>query len=258
MNRGLKLWSINTGEYRKEAVRLYRQGVYEFIELYVLPDSLNTLPLWKELDIPYIIHVPHFAHGFNLANPQKTESNLAIYQTVRTFADELAARWLIFHGGIDGTIEETAKQLKSFHEPRALIENKPFHALPNRMGGERCMGASPEEIQRIQDETGCGFCLDFGHAVCAANSFQKEPYTFIERFLQMTPTMFHLTDVEDMSSVYDTHLALGKGELDIAGLLRKIPPMAWITFETDKESPDNLHDFEKDMLGLRSFQQQRS
>lgn len=253
VKRGLKLWSINTGAYRDEAVRLYGKGLFEYIELYVLPDSSQTLPLWKELAVPFVIHVPHFAHGFNLANSQKAESNHFIYQQSKLFADELNAHWLIFHGGVDGNIEETARQLKSFCEPGAVIENKPLIALPNRMGGERCVGTTPDEINRIKAETGCGFCLDFGHAVCAANAWGKEPYSFIDQFLKIEPTIFHLTDLKDMDSVYDTHLSLGTGQLNIKYLLKQLPEDAFVTFEMDKESSDNLHDFEKDMLWLTNL-----
>ena len=44
---GLKLWSINTGFYYEEAKKLYAQGIFDYIELYVVPDTLDTLPKWK-------------------------------------------------------------------------------------------------------------------------------------------------------------------------------------------------------------------
>ena len=120
---GLKLWSVNTDYYYEEAKKLYSQDVFDYIELYVVPHSLDTLLKWKELNIPFIIHAPHFAHGFNLAKKEKEGSNLEIYKEVKQFADELNAQFIIFHGGIDGDIKETARQLASFNEPRALIES---------------------------------------------------------------------------------------------------------------------------------------
>ena len=47
--RGLKLWSVNTDYYYDEAIRLYREGKYDYIELYVVPDTLFTLQKWKEM-----------------------------------------------------------------------------------------------------------------------------------------------------------------------------------------------------------------
>ena len=46
---GLKLWSVNTDYYYEEAKRLYGEGVFDYIELYVVPNTLDTLAKWKEL-----------------------------------------------------------------------------------------------------------------------------------------------------------------------------------------------------------------
>ena len=142
----------------------------------IIMDTTDTIEKWKKLDIPFIVHCPHFAHGFNLAKIKKKESNFKIYQQVKHFADELNAKYIIFHGGIDGNVKETAKQLASFNDPRALIENKPMIALPNKMGGEFCRGYNPNEIRLIKETAKCGFCLDFGHAICSANSQKIDVY----------------------------------------------------------------------------------
>lgn len=251
--RGLKLWSINTDTYYNEAQNLYEKGVFDYIELYVVPSSNETLNEWKKLNIPFIIHCPHFAHGFNLAKVEKKDSNLDIYLQVKKFADELNSPYIIFHGGIDGSIEETAKQLKSFNEPRALIENKPMIALPNRMGGNFCRGYNPEEIKAVIETAGCGFCLDFGHAICSANAQKKNVYDYCREFLQFSPKMFHLTDIDDITSVYDSHPHLGKGQLDLEKIFQMIPDDTHVTFETIKNSKENLDDFKEDMNFLKGF-----
>lgn len=250
---GLKLWSINTDVYYEEAKKLYSQGVFDYIELYVVPNSLETLPKWKELNIPFIIHAPHFAHGFNLAKKEKEESNLAIYREVKQFADELDVKFIIFHGGIDGDIKETARQLASFNEPRALIENKPYVALPNKMGGEFCRGYNIDEIKLVKETAKCSFCLDFGHAICAANSLGVNVYEYCKDFLQFNPNMYHLTDLNDITSPYDSHLHLGTGELDFKQIFDMIPDKSYITFETIKNSKENLDDFIEDMEWLKNF-----
>lgn len=249
---GLKLWSINTDKYLKEAIKLYDMGIYDYIELYVVPDTLDTLEQWKKLKIPYIIHNSHFAQGFNLAKQEKADRNREIYEQTKQFADELNAEFIIFHGGIDGDIRETAIQLAFFNEPRALIENKPFVALPNRMGGEFCRGYNVDEIKTVMDTAKCGFCLDFGHAICAANSLQQEPYSYIEKFLELNPQMFHLTDIADMTSPYDSHPHIGTGQLDIKRILKYIPKGKRITVETIKNSKENLGDFIEDISNLRN------
>ena len=248
---GLKLWSVNTDFYYEEAKKLYADNIFDYIELYVVPDTLETLQQWKKLNVPFIIHCPHFAHGFNHAKSEKRESNLKIYNQVKEFADELNAKYIIFHGGVEGDIKETAVQLKSFNEKRALIENKPFDALPNTMGGKFCRGYSPEEIEIVINTSGCGFCLDFGHAICSANSQKKEVYKYCESFLKFKPKMFHLTDCKDIKSPYDSHQHLGQGELDLDKIRKLLPENAIITLETIKNSKENLNDFIGDSKCMR-------
>ncbi len=255
--RGLKLWSVNTDYYYNEAIRLFDAGVYDYIELYIVPETLETLPKWKRLNvgngIPFIIHNAHFAQCFNLAKQGKAERNREIYEQTKQFADELNAKYIIFHGGIDGDIRETAVQLSLFNEPRALIENKPYVALPNKMGGEFCRGYNIDEIKLVMDTAICGFCLDFGHAICAANSLGVNVYDYCKDFLQLNPIMFHLTDLNDITSPYDSHLHLGYGQLDFTQILPMIPDGSYVTFETNKNSKENLNDFADDMNFLLNY-----
>lgn len=254
MKVGLKLWSVNTDFYLKEAEILFDKGVFDYVELYVVPNTLDTLNQWKALKTPFIIHNAHSAHGFNLAKKGNKARNRKIYDETKHFADELKAQYIIFHGGIDGTPEETAQQLAGFGESRALIENKPFVALPNKMGGNFCRGATFTELRSIINEVKCGFCLDIGHAVCSANSQHKEPYGFIKELLTLNPAMFHLSDVTDMTSPYDAHPHLGTGRLDISWLKNNIfPHNAVISVETNKDNKQNLDDFVKDVKWLKSL-----
>ena len=250
---GLKLWSTNTDNYLQEALRLYNKGIYNYIELYIVPNTLNTLDKWNKLKIPFIIHCPHFAHGFNLAKKEKMKSNQKIYKEVKEFADRLNARYIIFHGGIDGNIEETAQQLSNLEEPRALIENKPYRALPNKMNGEFCRGYSPGEISYVKEVSKCGFCLDIGHAICSANSQKIEPYAYVECFLKLKPDMFHLTDNTDISFEFDSHPHLGTGELDLNKIKKILPVDATITLETTKDTKDKLDDFINDTKVIRNI-----
>ena len=248
---GLKLWSINTDFYYEEAKRLYKEEIYDYIELYIVPNTLDTLSKWKKLNIPFIIHAPHSLHGFNLANKEKKQSNLEIYKEVKQFADELKAKYIIFHGGIDGSVEETARQLASFNEYRALVENKPYVALPNKTGDKFCRGATMEELQYIKKITKCGFCLDVGHAICSANSQNKEPYSFLYEIMSLNPQIFHLSDITDIKSPYDAHPHLGIGQLDFKQIFDMLENNKYITIETNKDSKESLDDFKKDIQWLK-------
>ncbi|MBE6454729.1 MAG: AP endonuclease [Alphaproteobacteria bacterium] len=249
---GLKLWSINTDNYYKEAKKLYNNGIYDYIELYIVPNTINTLDKWTKLEIPYIIHAPHSAHGFNLALKEKQKSNFEIYKQVKQFADELNAEYIIFHGGIEGNINETANQLASFNEARALIENKPLMGLPGNLGSLPCRGYNIEEIKTVIDKAKCGFCFDFGHCICSANAQNKEPYAYCEDFIkELAPNMYHLTDLKDITSIYDSHLHLGNGELDLNKIIAMIQDNKNITLETVKTSKENIDDFIEDIKRFR-------
>lgn len=253
MKTGLKLWSTNTGDYYNEAQRLYAKGYFDYIELYVVPDSLDTLEKWHQLKIPFNLHAPHFMSGFNLADHAMALANKITYQQVRMFADRLDAKYIVFHAGMDGNLDETIRQLSAFNESRAVIENTPLRALPNHLGGMFCRGSSPEEIRQIMQKTGCGFCLDFGHAICAANSNQRDGYAYIADFCKLHPTCFHLSDTTDITSEYDMHLHLGHGVLDIRSILKQVRPLDWLTIETDKCDEKSLMDFEGDVEWLRNL-----
>ena len=255
---GLKLWSVNTDAYLREAERLYADGVFSYIELFVFPDAMEKLGAWRrlheEMSVPFVVHNAHAAAGFNLADRSAAARNRKIYSQTRRFADALEAKYVIFHGGVDGSIEESTRQLKALEEPRALLENKPLVPLQNSAGVKQCRGATAEELGYVLAEVGCGFCLDVGHAVCSAASQGLEPYAYVaELSRRFAPAMFHLSDVLDMSSPYDAHPHLGTGALDIARLKRELfPGDAVISIETVKDSPTDLGDFVQDTRRLRN------
>lgn len=249
--RGLKLWSTDTNTYFDEAKQLYDQKVFDYIELFIVPDTFSSISRWKSLDIPYVIHTAYFTFGFNLADRDNASENLKIYQEVKAFSDELDCKYIIFHGDVDGPVEETIRQLSAFDEKRALIENKPYVAYEYLENEHRCIGHSPEEIQQIKEQAGCGFCLDFGHAICSANSHKRNVYEYCRQFNRLNPQMYHFTDSKDIASPYDDHSHLGKGEMDLEVISEMIPDKAWVTVETKKDSADNLNDFIEDMSVLK-------
>lgn len=248
---GLKLWNINTDFYFEEACKLYKQKIFDYIELYIVPSHLELLNKWKTLSIPFDIHAPHFAHKMNLSKPEYRESNLLLYKEVQEYADELNASVIVFHGGSGGNYKETAKQLLSFSDKRSLIENKPYETLPF-VNEAFYVGSKFEEIEYIINNTNCGFCLDIGHAVCAANSFGINPYLYIEKFLSLSPKRIHLSDT-DIDTTLDKHFNLGDGNLDIKRILSMLPKNINITIETNKKSKTNLDDFVRDVAILKEI-----
>jgi deoxyribonuclease IV len=235
---GLKLWSTNKN-YIEEAVKLFEGGIFDYIELFSVPGSFEDhINLWKSLNIPFIIHAAHFGCGMNLADKDNYSRNMILASEAVKFADELKSDIIIFHSGVNGNIDETIRQLKKINDRRVVIENKPFYGLKN----EKCVGYSPSEIIKIQNETEYGFCLDIGHAICAANAQKKDRILYLKEFIGLKPDMYHLTDGE-YDGIYDMHKHFSEGNYPVGVIFELIPDGSMITNEAKKNSVVNLNDF---------------
>lgn len=244
---GLKIWSTNTS-YIIPALELYKKGVFSYIELFIVPGSAKELlQRWRKEDFPFMLHAPHSYSGFNLSLSDFELKNRLLMKEIDSFRIVLNPKQVIFHPGSQGSLDETIRQInllkKDFPEvfDLAILENKPKIGL----NGENCMGASPEEMERLLIETSLGFCLDIGHAVCYAAWARIEIETVIENFLKLNPIIFHLSD-GDIDSQTDSHLNFGKGNIDLCRLIQMIPSNAYVSIETDKDEKLNLKDFEND------------
>ena len=250
LNIGLKIGSKDT-RYTEEILRFYEHGVFQYIELFTITGTYDdTISYWKQFSIPFGIHAPHSATGLNLANVLNRKSNeVKIAEAVR-FADELKAKYIIFHSGTNGMPGEVVTQLKPFADERFLIENKPIRGLD----GSTCVGSVYGDLKLIIDGIGkgCGFCLDFGHAICAANTLKKEPLAFISELRKLNPRVYHLTD-GDYHSELDSHLHYGKGSFPLKELLTLVPDDGMVTNEAKRTSIERLSEFEDDSIFLRKL-----
>ena len=245
---GLKLWSTNKN-YIDEAWRLYEFGLYDYIELFSVPDTYSeTIENWKFLKIPYVIHGPHYTTGLNFADKNCFEKNVQLAQQAQRFADSLGADIIIFHPGVVGDIEQTIFQLNKINDSRIVIENKPYFAIIDNL---ICNGSSPQEIEKILQETGVGFCLDIAHAICAANAHKFDPYIYIGEFMKLNPKIFHISD-NDITNIYDDHHNLGNGNYNFNKIAKFLPVDCLVSLETPKKFPDSLQDFEQDVTYLRN------
>lgn len=240
---GLKLWSTND-YYIKEAARLFEEGIYEYIELYAIPNSFDVYSQkWEKLKIPYIIHAPHFKDGMNLAKKENFDLNMKLSKEAVLYADKLGAESIIFHPGIGGDIKETARQIKHLGDERIIIENKPYKAIGSDLN---CNGYNIEEIDYIIKNCKVGFCLDIGHAVCSANAQNIDPFEYVSNFLELKPKMYHLSD-GDINGIRDKHLHFGDGNFDLEKIISILPSNFTLTLETPKNSKTDLNDFVEDV-----------
>lgn len=254
---GLKLWSINTDYYYDEAIRLFDEGVFDYIELYVVPDTTDTLKKWKNLKIPFAIHAPHFVHGLNFSDSAKRTYNNVLVEQTRHFSDELEAKYTVFHPGIGGTINETIYQLKNIKNFNFLIENKPSIVNITRLQKDDfCIGSTYEHIKTILTEIDCGFCLDIGHAIAAANYQHIDIYKYLNKMNLFKPFTYHISDI-DINSIYDQHLHFGDGSLDFSKIKNLFNINSHIAIETNKDSKFNLQDYRQDSKYIKGIYEKK-
>lgn len=233
-NIGLKLYSTDVSIIPK-VQNLKSKAGFDYVELYAIPGSYeNTIHHWRAIDIRYVVHAPHSFHGINLAQPERWQTNHDNFVDSKLFADALGADIIIVHGGTNGSIIETIRQIRLLNDPRIALENKPKIGSQN----EICIGWSADDF-RLAMEAGVlhGTVLDFGHAACAAQSIGVNPMSIVIDLMEFDPLLFHLSDGE-ASSEKDIHLNFGKGNLALRGFISVIPKGAYVTIETPRHGGD--------------------
>jgi len=251
---GLKLWSVNDN-YAVEVIRLHKARLFDYLELFIVPGTTEgQLRLWIDLKdkygIKYVAHAPHSMSGLNLAKRECLDGNLKLAKEALTAADRLGAEIVIFHPGIGGKDEEAVSQIKKFFDSRIVVENKPYYPLTGK--DSICNGNSPESIKYIMENTGAGFCLDIGHAICSANAQNKDRNAYLRLFMELKPKMFHISD-GDNESVFDSHVHIGSGSYDLKSALAELPANSLVTIETEKDSRTDLKDFVGDLKKLKEL-----
>ncbi len=243
---GTKIFSSNKESYSKAGMML-KEKVIDFLELYYVPGTLDDIDYDSISSQKIIIHAPHCGHDFNAASAM----DMKIIRELEELGRKIDYEHMIFHPGIkdnDGTIENTIKNIKSLRLKNVIIENMPLK-LPYK--DTESVASTPDDFRRIVGETGCGFCLDFSHAVCSANSHGKDPIYFIKEFLKLSPSLFHLSD-GDLSGWKDVHMHLGKGSFPLKEFTGLLPDGSYITLETPKKDFVNL---KEDIENVKRFKE---
>lgn len=240
---GLKLWSTNTDLIDK-AIHLIDEKIFDYIELFVVPDT-QIAPF--RIDIPYIIHIPHSKFGVNISDASLKEYNLQKINESIMWTNELNAKYMILHPEY-GSMDNAKDMLHEVSDSRLLIENMPKIGL----NGEQMIGCSPSQIEELIGDNDAGLCLDFGHAVKAAVSLEVDYKEYVKKFLRFDPKVFHISDGV-LSDEKDEHLNIGEGDYDFEYFLnciKMIKKTNYVTIETPRE---NYTSFEDDIQNLDAF-----
>ena len=255
---GVKLFSNNfiaQPQMVEECINLIKDGTFDFLELMALPDSYeDTKDKIASLakGLPVVIHAPHQGQGMNSCNPDAYQNNRRLLNSAQRFADLLNSEIIILHvgyGNKEHGVEETIRQFNLIADERIAVENLPSYCPIDKFIYQ---GITPQEIALIKQETGCKFCYDFCHGICASNSLKRDKIEDIKAYAALNPDMYHLCD-SDWSGTDDMHGHYGEGNYDLAMLLQHTAPNAIITMETGHDMPENMQPWIKDVNYLHSL-----
>ena len=256
---GIKIWSkdvYKNPEFFRQCVKAVKEQIFNYIELFVIADTFDETSgaLGAELNgLPVIIHAPHASFGLNTGDRELETSNRHQLRDSRRFADLLHSETIILHAGEgegETYINETIRQFRLINDPRITLENLPYQCSSTH---KILHGSSVEEVRQIIAETGCQFCLDFSHAVCASNHHQLDVYKELERYNALHPVMYHLCD-GDINSEVDQHLHYGEGNYDLKRIHNQIiRDNAPLTLETGHEIPQDITPWLNDLHFLQSL-----
>lgn len=256
---GVKLFSSNFIEYpqlAEEAVNLVKDGTFDFLELMAMPDSYeSTKDKVAEAvkgQMRVVIHAPHQGQGMNVSDKDAYHNNRHLLESAQKFADLLNSEIIILHvgcGNQETGLDETIRQFKLINDERIAVENLPAYCPIQKVFFQ---GTSPRDIARIKMETGCKFCYDFCHGICASNSFGRDKYEDIRAYTALNPDMYHLCD-SDWNGTDDNHGHYGEGDYDLAKILSYVKNEGLVTMETGHDLPSDMSPWIRDVEYLRSL-----
>lgn len=232
---GFKMFSTNmqnAPEYVNECIEFAKTNPDTFIEIMTVPSTSidEYINLKKQLgDVEVRIHAPYM--GVDTGNKEFESQNRRILAVSQKAADILKAKTIIVHAGYnhgEKYIAETARQFKLFNDSRVVVENLPYFDTD----GEKLHANTAAEIKYIMEESGCGFCFDFSHAICAALSLNISVEEQLKSFFALNPSVYHICDGY-INKPEDLHMHLRCGNYPLEHFLNDFTAEdAYITMET--------------------------
>ena len=190
---------------------------YEFEMIEILgegPFFKNDNLEFANTDLEICIHAPTVDLNIASLNTGIRKESVKQMKDALDYGSKINATALTIHPGQIGRNEdrirkyalelaiESIGELVDYSDIVVSVENMPerFSFLGNKV----------EELERIQNETGCGLTIDVGHGNTCGNC---------EEFLDLKNISYcHLND---NNGVKDQHVTLGEGTLDL-NLLKKV------------------------------------
>lgn len=257
---GLKLLSTGCEKYCDGAISLFREHIFDYIELYIVPDTTSTIEQWKNFQklnkpdspvkIPFILHAPDHKNNISLSTHDNLEHNIEIYKQVDQFKQELNAKCIIVTPGTRGVISETARQLKIINAKNIIIKNN-IHRISS-LNNAAGIGSNMEEIEKLKKELNCGFCLDIDNAICTANLISVSPYELLRQFSTFNPIMYRISG-NNITATQNEHLHFEETQINYSIISMNIKNNALITINSDNSDSPDLNAFKEDVKFIRRF-----
>jgi len=195
------------------------------------------------------IHAPYW---INLNSKEKIKIRQSKDRILRCceIGDKLGAEVVVFHAGYYGGMdtEESYENIKkAILEIMEEIKEKKWKIklAPETMGKINVFG-SVEQISRLVNETGCGFCLDFAHILARD---KKVDYDKIKKLFSQEKWHCHFSGIEYGEKGEKRHKKTSYESWK--GLLEKLPKNKKIVIIN--ESPNCVED---SVEGLRVWEKE--
>lgn len=223
--------------YHKQGIRACEIAFVHNIYIKNKEDAERIGKKAKELDIALSIHAPYYV---NLGSDKVETRKSSIARIIECcgIGETMGANAVVFHPGYYGKdrakaydiIRESVKKIT-----KEIIDNGwKIKACAETMGKVNVFG-SLDEIRRLSDETGCGFCIDFAHILARD---KKVDYGEIDKMFPEKKWHCHFSGIVYGDKGEKNHIETGKGEWK--ELLKNLPADRDITIIN--ESPSCVED----------------
>lgn len=202
-------------EPTQDIINLAKKHGFEIIEI------LAEDPLYEKDNRPFIdcgldIRMHAATVDINIASINKGIRAESVRQMIHCgqYAEKIGANTITVHPGIIGRNEPHLRKWAlemSIESVGEIMDNTNVEiSVENMPVRQKFLGNTVEEIEMIQEETGCSLTIDTGHGNTCGN---------LEEMLSLKNISYcHLNDND---GVKDQHITLGEGTLDL-NLLKKI------------------------------------
>lgn len=209
-------------------------------------DALKVKRAAKKFGISLTIHAPYWIN-LNSEDEEKIKGSKKRILDSCKIGHWLGAKLVVFHAGfygkdskeeaylqIMGRIKELQKEIK---------DNKWDIKLAPEIIGKINVFGSIDEIEKLGEETGCGFCIDFAHILAR---YKKIDYEKIKKFFPQKKWHCHFSGIEYGKKGEKYHKRTSKNELK--KLISNLPTKKKIIIINESPCP-----IEDSVLGLEIY-----